>query len=75
MHVQEFDQKMYLKVLGEKISKIRTEQKLTKVQLAFEIGTSESSIRRIENGSVNISIGMLIRISIALNVNPSELIN
>ncbi len=73
--MQEFNQKERLKCIGEKISQIRVAQKLSKVQLAFEIGSSESSIRRIENGQVNISIGMLIKIAIALNVKPSEIID
>ncbi len=62
-----------LKNLGLKITDLRKAQKLSKVQLAFEIGTSEGYIRRIEKGSVNVGAVTLFRIAETLNVPVQSL--
>lgn len=67
------DEKIFLEKLGQKIASIRKSQKLTKVQLAFEINTGEAAIRRIERGQVNSGIVILRKIAIALDVSISEL--
>ncbi len=69
------EEKIFLEKLGQRITKIREEQNLSKVQLAFEINTGEAAIRRIEKGQVNPGILMLKKISIALNVELGELID
>lgn len=72
--MKELDDTEFLRLLGQRISAIRREQQLTKVQLAFEIGTSESSIRRIEKGQINIGINKLRKIAKALDTSISQLL-
>lgn len=67
--------KEFLINLGRRITQLREEQNLSKTQLAFELNTSESSIRRIEKGKVNVGVIMLNRLSVALNTTLSELLN
>ena len=66
--------KIFLQKLGIRISELRKLQNLTKVQLAFEINTSESNIRRIEKGQINAGIITLNKIAEVLNVSLSELV-
>jgi transcriptional regulator with XRE-family HTH domain len=61
-------------LLGKKITQARKKQKLTKVQLAFEMETSEKYIRRIEKGEVNMGVIALFKLSNVLNIHPKELI-
>lgn len=62
------DDNIFFQKFGQKITELRKAQKLTKVQLAFEINTSESNIRRIENGKTNIGLATLRKLSVALDV-------
>lgn len=64
--------KIYLQKIGLRISKLRLQQKLSKVQLAFEINTSESNIRRIEKGQINVGLITLKKITEALNISLSD---
>lgn len=64
----------YLKQIGILVEKHRIAQKLTKVQLAFELGTNESYIRRVEKGQKNITVKTLLRLAIALNTSPDNLL-
>ncbi len=64
-----------LKVLGEKITSIRNSQKLTKVQLAFELGIDEKHLRRIEKGELNIGVLLLRKIALALDTSVEELMS
>lgn len=68
------DEKIFLEELGKNITRFRKAQKLTKVQLAFEINTGESAIRRIELGQVNSGAIILNKIALALNVKISDLL-
>ena len=69
------DEKIFLEKLGKNITRLRKEQKLTKVQLAYEIHTGEAAIRRIELGQVNSGAIMLKKIADSLNVPLAELLN
>jgi len=69
------DEKIFLEKLGKNITCLRKEQKLTKVQLAFEINTGEATIRRIELGQVNSGVLILKKIASSLNVSMAELFN
>ncbi|MBI3235497.1 MAG: helix-turn-helix transcriptional regulator [Bacteroidetes bacterium] len=67
--------KPFLIALGQNIERIREKQGLTKVQLAFEINTGESYIRRLEKGEINLTIVTIMKISSALNITITELLN
>lgn len=61
--------------IGKEITKLREAQKLTKVQLAFELGIDEKHLRRIEKGELNFGIILLRKIAVALDATFDELIN
>lgn len=72
--MKELNKEKILKQIGLRISKLRIKQKISRYQLAFEVGTSEKHIRQIESGEINTSIFKLIQISDALGVKPSDII-
>lgn len=53
--------------LAEMLIKKRIEQNLTQAQLAKKIGTKQSAISRMEQGSYNPTLGFLKKVSKALN--------
>ncbi|MDR3642367.1 MAG: helix-turn-helix transcriptional regulator [Candidatus Doudnabacteria bacterium] len=55
--------------LVKMLIKKRLEQKLTQAQLAKKIGTKQSAISRLEQGSYNPSINFLKKVSTALNAD------
>ena len=61
------------KELGEKIRKIRKQKKITQEQLADKIGVKRSVVSKYENGNVNITLEMIDKIALALDVDPMEL--
>jgi transcriptional regulator with XRE-family HTH domain len=73
LYVVQDENKPFLIAFGRNIQRIRETQGLTKVQLAFEINTGESYIRRLEKGEVNMTISTLLKLSTALNVPTREL--
>jgi transcriptional regulator with XRE-family HTH domain len=73
--VADLDKDKILKQVGIRIKNIRTQQKLSRYQLAFEIKTSEKHIRQIENAEINTSIFKIFQIADALGVKPEEIIN
>lgn len=70
----ESDEKVFLKLLGEAIIKVKTEKKLTSKQIYELLEIDKSNYRRIEAGKSNVSILLLRRISKALNISLTELI-
>ena len=67
------EHKEFLVKLGQRIQALREAQGLTKVQLAFEIGTSEKYVRTLEKGATNPGAVTLLKISQALDVTMSAL--
>ena len=53
--------------LVEMLIKKRLQQKLTQAQLAKKIGTKQSAISRLEQGSYNPSLNFLKKVTEALN--------
>jgi transcriptional regulator with XRE-family HTH domain len=62
-------------IVGSRIRSIRQSKGLTIEQLAFETGVEYAQLSRIERGRINTSVFQLFRISKALNINFSEIIN
>ena len=54
--------------IGTNIRHLREQQKLSRAQLAFEIGTNEKQLSRIEYGEINSGIMNYIKIARALNI-------
>lgn len=60
--------------MGENIVREREKQGLRQVDLAAKLDMEPSSLRRIEKGTTNTTLGMLHRIAEALDVEVREFI-
>jgi transcriptional regulator with XRE-family HTH domain len=70
-----FRDDVFLKKLGDNIRKIRLENGLTQMELAFKCNDKDySQINRLELGKVNFSVSYLSLISTALDVSPKSLL-
>jgi putative transcriptional regulator len=65
----------YLKKLGAKIVQIRTEKEISQKQLALNIGSTNTHLRRIERGEANPTINTLRRIAAELGISISDLVS
>lgn len=65
----------FLKALGKRIVKLREDKNISQNQLAKNINSYNTSLRRIENGETNATIDVLKKIADALEVSISELLN
>ena len=61
-----------IKQLGKRIKKLRLEQKVSQIQLAFESGISREQLGRIESGKINTSVSNIFAIAKALNVELKD---
>lgn len=64
-----------LKYLGMELSKIRKNKKISVEKIADKTFLSESYIRAIEKGLYSCSIINFLKICLALNINPTMLLN
>ena len=62
-----------LQQIGINIRRIRTEKAISRAQLAYEIGTSEKHLSRIELGEVNSGILTYLKIIRILNITLEDL--
>ena len=53
--------------------KVRMRQGISRVQLAFEVNTTEKHLRLIKKGEISTGLSNLYRISQALEIQLSEL--
>ena len=73
--IKHFRKDEQLKIIGEKIRKIRLSKGLTQSALAFECGDKDwSQISRMERGLVNFSISYLLIVAEKLQISPRELL-
>lgn len=63
------------KRLGERIKALREQQGLSQRKLALMIGSNQTHIWQIENGTVNAGLDILCRLADALEVNVRDLID
>jgi len=63
------------KKILEKIRSIRLEKRISLLNLATEVGISNSHLYYIENKRVIPSIDVVVKISKALGISPKELID
>lgn len=61
--------------LGERIKALREQQGLSQRKLALMIGSNQTHIWQIENGTVNVGLDILCRLADALEVNVRDLID
>ena len=62
-----------LQQIGINIRRIRTEKGISRAQLAYEIGTSEKHLSRVELGEVNSGILTYLKIVRILNITLADL--
>lgn len=60
---------------GKKVMELRKQKGLTLEQLGAKVGVSHGMIARIESGSKEPSIKLLVALAVALGVTPGELID
>ena len=63
------------KRLGERLKALREQQGLSQRKLALMIGSNQTHIWQIENGTVNVGLDILCRLADALEVNVRDLID
>lgn len=63
------------KRLGERIKALREQQGLSQRKLALMIGSNQTHIWQIENGTVNVGLDILCRLADALEANVRDLID
>jgi transcriptional regulator with XRE-family HTH domain len=59
--------------IGKRIKEVRLAKNISQVALATACGFEKASMSRIEAGRVNITVGTLYKISIALDIQLKEL--
>lgn len=59
--------------VGRRIAELRREHQLTQSVLAERMDVADARIRQIESGRVNVSLRTLHAVSVALDVDVSEL--
>lgn len=70
---RQFDDEALCMVLGERLNKIRISKGLTIKQLANNADIEKDGYRKIEKGERKVSVGLLCKITIALDINPADL--
>ena len=75
MKKREKSEEVYLKKLGERISTIRKEKKITQVALSYACDLEKQNMRRIEAGNTNPTVLMLKKICAHLSISLSELLD
>ncbi len=68
-------EKEYLIRIGKNITKFRKKKGLTSKELGFLCDIEKSNLIPIEKGKINITIATLTKISIALDVDLSDLVD
>ena len=63
------------KRMGARIKTLRGQQGLSQRKLALMIGSNQTHIWQIENGTVNVGLDILCRLADALEVNVRDLID
>ena len=63
------------KRMGARIKTLREQQGLSQRKLALMIGSNQTHIWQIENGTVNVGLDLLCRLADALEVNVRDLID
>jgi transcriptional regulator with XRE-family HTH domain len=69
------DKDMVVKLIGERIRKLRTDNQLTLEALAFKADMDYTQLSRIELGKINTSIFQIYKIATALDISTSAILN
>ena len=69
------DEKLFSIQLGARIKELRKSRKMTQWELADAAKLAHSNISEIEHGKVSIQTTTLVKIILALDVEPNEILN
>lgn len=69
------DNSKFLTALGIRIKELRTKQNISQQELAGVCNFEKANMSRIENGGTNPTILTLLKISAALKITLSDLLN
>jgi transcriptional regulator with XRE-family HTH domain len=69
------DNETVVKLIGERIRKLRTDNQLTLENLAFKADMDYTQLSRIELGKINTSIFQIYKIANALQITASDILN
>jgi transcriptional regulator with XRE-family HTH domain len=72
--IRESDKKN-LKLLGANIKRLREAKKLSLREMSYACNIDNSKISKIENGQINITFTTILQIALALEIQPSEILN
>jgi transcriptional regulator with XRE-family HTH domain len=64
----------FLALLGKRITKLRSEKKMTLEKLAYEVGISKGNLSDIEHGRKNPTYLTLQKIAQGLDISLSQLV-
>ena len=73
MSIDSINIKPYQKKLGAKIRQLRHDNGLSQSQLAAKCNLEKTSISRIENGRVNVTLKTIVILSSSLDVSIKEI--
>ena len=73
--MKQADKNRFLILLGKKVLELRNVKKISQEELAYSTDISISSISKLERGQLNLSALNIYKLSIALKVEPKELLN
>jgi len=62
------------RLLGELIRAIRAERKLTQMELAALLGTTQSTISKLESGELELGFSFALRICAATGTDPAQFV-
>lgn len=69
--MQEYEQK-YLNTISKNIKKFREDKGFSQEYLSEKVDCSREFINRVENRKEDISLRMLLKLALALNVTPER---
>jgi transcriptional regulator with XRE-family HTH domain len=68
-------QENYFEKLGARIKGLRKEKKLTLSALCYKNGLEPSTVSRVEKAKVDVKLSTLLKITEALEIDLSDLVN
>lgn len=60
--------------IGDRVRRMREEQGIGKGEFALMVGISRPYLNRIENGTANVTVKMLVRVAEGLDVDAIDLL-
>ena len=69
------DVKDMRKVLADRLFELRSYEELSQARLAEIAGVDRKTINRIENGHFSPALDTIVRLSVALGISPSDLLD